>query len=216
MPHPLRRVLSATLKFAAPLLTLIPSLARAAGGEGGHGAAGGHHTPHVTNWFNFGAEWAYAPALGWLFVTFFVFCGIVVYFVRKPLANFLESRSESVRKALAEAQQARSEAESKARDYETRLSRLDDEIAALRKEFVERGEAEEARLAEVGAQTAERIAKDAEDTIPAETERAQVMLGAEAARLAVALAEKKIISAASTADDARLHSAFLADLSAEA
>lgn len=196
-----------------PTLVAVSTLgtdAMAAGG-GGHG---GGHTPHVENWWKLGAEWAHAPALGWMFVTFFTFCGILDYFVRQPLSNFLETRSEGVRKALAEAQEARAEAESKARDYETRLARLDDEVDALRKEFEDRGKAEAARLEEVGEQTAARIAKDAEDTIAAETERAQLALSAEAARLAVSLAEKKITSAASEADDARLQTAFLNDLGA--
>ncbi len=200
--------LTTLLATLAPLTLATGALAK---GGGGHGGA---HAPHVANWFNLGAEWAHAPALGWMFVTFFTFCGIVVYFVRKPLGNFLETRSEGVRKALAEAQEARAEAEAKARDYETRLARLDDEVAALRKEFVDRGNAEAARLEEVGEQTAARIAKDAEDTIAAETERAQLALSTEAARLAVSLAEQKITSAASAQDDARLQASFLADLGA--
>lgn len=211
----LRPTLGWMASAAAVLPLLASTTAFAKGGEaaGGHGGA---HVPHVANWWHFGAEWAHAPALGWMFVTFLTFCGIVIYFVRTPLSDFLQTRSDAVRNALAEAQEARADAEAKARDYETRLARLDDEVASLRQEFTDRGAAEAKRLEEVGEQTAIRIARDAEETIAAESERAQIALASEAARLAISLAEKKITVAASAADDARLHTAFLSDLSSSA
>lgn len=185
---------------------LAPELALAAEG-------GGHHAPHVANWWGaLSDENADAPALGWLMVTFAMFCAIVYASVRRPLGTYLANRSDEVKKALEEAKQARAEAEAKAREYEERLANLDNEIEALKQDFRSRGEAEMRRLEQAGKHAAERIAKDAEDTIAAEFDRAQHALKQEAAKLALELAEDTVRGVIKTDDHQRLEQAFLADV----
>lgn len=189
------------------VLCALPVLGKE-GGEGDHG-----HEAHVANWFNpLGEENRHAPALAWVMFTFAVFAAIVVRFGKKPLKSYVEQRHDVVKGAIEEAKKAKEEAEAKKREYEQRLAALDDEIAALKKEFEERGRAEMARLEEAGKRSAERIRKDAEETIAAETERAQQALKAEAAKLALELAEARIRQAVTDADEKRLRDQFLAEL----
>lgn len=194
-----------TLLFT--LVTLLPVSALAAGGEGGH------HAPHVENWWGALSETnAEAPALGWMIVTFLTFVAIVWASIRRPLGSYIATRSDEVRNALEEAKQARAEAEAKAREYEERLANLDSEIEALKQDFRSRGDAEVRRLEQAGKSAAERIVKDAEDTIAAEMDRAQHALKQEAAKLSLEMAEETLRGVIQPQDHQRLEKAFLADV----
>lgn len=204
-----RRNASALSLITLALTALLPSLALAAGGGGGHG-----HHPEIVNWWGALSEKnADAPALGWMMVTFAIFCAIVYFAVRRPLATYVANRSDEVKRAIEEAKLAREEAEAKAREYEERLANLDKEIEALKQDFRSRGEAEVRRLEEAGQHAAQRIAKDAEDTISAEFDRARHALKQEAARLALELAEETVRGVIKTDDHQRLEKAFLVDVS---
>lgn len=199
--------------IALPLLVAISTVLFGADVLAAGGAEHGHE-PHVANWFGLGRQHQEAPALGWMMVTFAVFVAILVGWVRKPLGNYLEARSGEVRRALMEAQQAKAEAEARAAESEERLRKLDAEVAALTAEFRAQGEAELVRLEAAARATAERIAKDAEDTLAAESERAREALKAEAAKLALELAEARIRGAIADGDHQRLTQSFIQDLSA--
>jgi F-type H+-transporting ATPase subunit b len=190
----------------------LPALAEEAE-HGGHGAGhGAEHMPHVANWWGLGGEWAHAPALGFLSITFLVFVGLLYAALKKPLGGYIEQRSNEVKNALEEAQKAKREAEAKAREYEERLSKLDGELDQLKSDFKTRGEAEMKRLEAAGKAAAERILKDAEDTIAAEFEKAQTALKLEASRLALDLAEDQIRGRIAAADHMRLEQGFIADV----
>jgi F-type H+-transporting ATPase subunit b len=189
------------------LATALLALPAAAAG-GGHG-----HEPHVQNWWDMlGAQNAQAPAIGWLSITFFIFCYIIYRGVKRPLTGYLEARSDEVKNALAEARAAREHAVARAREYEDRLAHLDGEIEALKAEFRTQGEAEVRRLEQAGKMASQRIQKDAEDTIGAELERAQQALKAEAAKIALDLAETNIKKGLVPGDLSRLEKSFLEDL----
>lgn len=185
---------------------LAPASALAASG-------GDHHEPHVANWWGALSEQnAEAPALGWMTVTFLIFVAIVAASVRRPLGGYLAARSDEVKKALEEAKQARADAEARAREYEERLANLDSEIEALKQDFRSRGDAEMRRLEQAGKAAADRVVKDAEDTIAAEYDRAQHALKQEAARLSLEMAEETLRGVIGSEDHQRLEKAFLADV----
>lgn len=200
---------ASTVTVANVLVALLTSSpAHAAGG-----GEGGHHEPHVANWFSVAPEVnAEAPALGWMMFTFAVFVFIVYRAVARPFANFLEARHLTVKSAIEEARKAKDEAEKKQREYEEKLARLDDEVAKLKGEFEARGRAEIERLEAAGKAASARILKDAESTISAELKQAEVTLKAEASRLALELAEEQIKAALSDADESRLRKDFLQGL----
>ena len=182
--------------------------AMAAGGA----EAGDHGAPHVQNWWGLGSEWAHAPALGFLMITFVVFVGLLYAAMKKPLGGYIEQRSNDVRNALEEAQKAKAAAEAKAAEYEERLSQLDGEFDKLKSDFRTRGDAEVRRLEAAGQAAAARILKDAEDTISAEFDKAQTALKLEASRLALTVAEEMIRSNIANDDHARLEQGFIADV----
>lgn len=191
---------------------LVPALALAEEGHGGeHG--GDHHAPHIANWLNpIGETNKHAPAFVWVLFTFSVFAFLLYRFAGPQMRTYLQTRHDDIKRAIEEARVAKEEAEAKKREYEDRLRALDEEVAALKKDFEDRGKAELSRLEEAGKRAAERIKKDAEDTIAAEMERAQEGLKAEAAKLALELAEQTIKKAITDQDEKRLRESFLSQL----
>lgn len=182
--------------------------------SGGHGGSAGHHEPHVANWWHMGEAYAETPALGWLAITFLIFVAGIVYFVRRPLSSHLQTRADTVERAIAEATKAKEDAERRAREAEAKLAALDGEVRRMKADFTVQGKAEADRIEKTAADMAIKIAKDAEDTIGAETERARELLRAEASRLALQLAEERIKGMLSAADDDRLKKSLISDLSA--
>jgi F-type H+-transporting ATPase subunit b len=179
-----------------------------------HGGHVAHHEPHIANWWGIGEAYAETPALGWLTLTFLIFAGGIVYFVRKPLSQHLVTRADIVERAIAEATRAKEDAERRAREAEARLAALDDEVRRMKSDFEVQGRAEAERIEKAAVEMSAKIARDAEETIGAESERARESLRAEASRLALQLAEERIKGLLSAADDDRLKRSLISDLSA--
>jgi F-type H+-transporting ATPase subunit b len=198
--------------FIVGVSLVSSSLLAAESGAGAHDA----HEAHVANWWGLGAEHAHEPALGLVTMTFLIFTSALLWILRPRIRRLLEDRSYSVAKAIEEAQRARAAAEDRAREVENKLASLAGEMRTLRADFEVQGKVEMQRLEKVAHETAARIAKDAEDTIGAESERARQVLRAEAAKLALALAEERIRHALTGDDDARLQKALVAGLGAGA
>ena len=206
---PLRRTSSWSFVMAvqAPFW-LASNLALAAG----HGAAAEHEEPHVANWWGIGEKYAEMPALGWLSLTFLVFVALLLKFGRQPLKVYLETRADVVEKAMAEAARARDDAERRARAAESKLAALDSEVRNMKADFEVQGKAEAVRIEQLGADMSKKIAKDAEDTIAAEVQRARELLRAEASKLALQIAEQRIKALLSDDDEARLKKSLINDL----
>jgi len=187
-----------------------------ASGDAGHGA------PHVANWFSLPIinidlnESIKAPALFWLFVSFAIYVGIIVFVMYKKMPGFLAHRSELIRHAIEEATQAKTEAEQNARLYEERMSKLDDEINQLRTDFATQGQSELERVEKSAETAAAKMQKDTEATIEAELHKAISELQTETAKLAYTLATGKLEQSLTAADQSRLEDAFLEDLNHQA
>lgn len=67
-------------------------------------------------------------------INFVLLFGVLVYFLAKPLKNFLAKRTSDIRAALDEARAAREEAERKFAETQARLAALEDEAARLKSE----------------------------------------------------------------------------------
>lgn len=202
-------VVDTRLAVVGALLTLSTSAFAASGGGGGH-----HDAPHVANWWGMGAEYAETPALGYLAITFAVFVGLLVYFGAKPLKEHLETRADTVEKAIAEATKAKEAALARAREAEAKLAALDGEVKKMKADFEAQGKAEAERIEAAAAEMAKKIAKDTEDMVTAEMDRAREALRAEAAKLALQIAEDRIKKMLTPADDARLRGGLVKDLQA--
>ncbi|WP_025323643.1 ATP synthase F0 subunit B [Deferrisoma camini] len=148
---------------------LLPAVAFASGGEGGGNP-----------WF----------ALGMKFVNFGILVGILYFALRKTVPQALQDRRENIRRALEESRKALEAAQAKLREYKDRVAHLEDEIARLRADFEAEGKRQQERILAEADKAAESIRRQAEASAQSEVKRARDQLRAEAAQLAVSLAEE--------------------------
>ena len=121
-------------------------------------------------------------------VIFFAIAGLM----RKMLPGYFNGRTATIQKGIEEARKMSEDARRRLAEVEGRLSRLDTEIAGMRKEADENAKAEEQRLLAAGEEERRRIVASAEQEIEMAANAARRELKAYVADLAVQLAEKKI------------------------
>lgn len=159
--------------FAALIfIVLFSTLAFASGGEGGHGGS-------VMPWV-------------WKVVNFAILFFVLAKFGGKPIKDFLAKRTELLEKRLMEARQARELAEKALAEVRERLKNKDSEIEGIVAAARQSGEKEREALISEGRRMSEKAVEQAKANIDYELKRAREALKAEAAELAMELAEKKI------------------------
>jgi F-type H+-transporting ATPase subunit b len=134
-------------------------------------------------------EDAYWLSMG---VNFAIIAGGVLWFSKKSLPGLFRSRTASIQKAMADARQASDEAKRRLTDIESRLGRLDAEIAAMRQQAERDTAEEEARIKAATEEDIRKLAESAEQEILAAGKAARRELTRYAADLAVSLAQKQI------------------------
>jgi len=148
-----------------------------------------------------------------MILNFAVIAGIVGWAARKYLPGMFRDRTAAIQKAMQEAQKASEEARRRLADIESRLMKLDAEIATMRDAAEKEGAAEEARIKAAAEEDARKIVASAEQEIAAAAKAARRQLTAYAADLAVGLAQKQIRVDAAT--DQSLVRSFSGRLGAE-
>jgi len=140
----------------------------------------------------------------WTIVTFLVLLALLAKFAWKPLLQALESREETIRKSLDDAQQARQELERLNQESAQMIAkaRLEaDAIVARSRTDAERLKEDMRQEARVESAT---IVKNAERQIQLETGRAIEQIRHEAVDLSIAIASKVIGRNLSKDDNERL------------
>jgi F-type H+-transporting ATPase subunit b len=142
----------------------------------------------------------------WLSIVlnFAVIAAVLVWAGFKYLPGIFRDRSTAIQKAMQEAQMASEDARRRLADIESRLMKLDVEIAMMRDSAEKEGAAEEARIQAAAEEDARKIVASAEREILAAAKAARRQLTAYAADLAVSLARKQIRVDAAT-DQALVH-----------
>ena len=128
----------------------------------------------------------------WAWANFFILAGALGYLVAKKGGPWFVSRSQAIRKGIAEAEEIRTDAEARAAEVDRRLAGLHTEIEALRDHARGEQAAEAERLRQQNAADLARIQAHAEREIEAAGKTARMELKRYAAQLAVDLAEQKI------------------------
>ena len=118
----IRRQLIAQFALVAAL-TLLSGAALAAGG----GPAGPVYFSDI-NWWNWDAN---KLPLGWFIVDFVIFVGLIVHFVKKPMAASFEKRHNEVKKTIEENEKAHTEARQAHDEFQSKLANVDAEGNAL-------------------------------------------------------------------------------------
>ncbi len=149
----------------------------------------------------------------WTILTFLVLLALLARFAWRPLLQALDTRQETIRKALDAAQKAKAELERLNQQSEDLIRQARVEAAAI--VSASRADAEQLRqeLRQKARGEAEGILKNAERQIQLETARALQQIRHEAADLSVAIASKLIQRNLSKEDNENLIDEALRQLS---
>jgi len=155
----------------------VVSFVFASGGGGGEEAA--EHTPLWKEYM-------------WKIFNFVLLIVVLFKFAKKPLANFLQKRTELIEKTLNEAKEAKEAALKALHEVEGRLKTKDAEIAAILAAAKKSGEQERDRIIAESSRLKDKIVEQAKTNIDFELKHAKEVIKAEAVELAMELAEKKL------------------------
>ena len=147
-------------------------------------------------------------------LNFAVLVGLLVYFLRRPLANYLVDRSQQIRHALVEAKATREQATVDLGRIEQRLSELPAELAALKARGAEEVKAEQARIKATAAAERERVLEQTRREIDQRYRLARRALLQETADQAAAIARRRLEQDITPADQTRLIDRYLSQVRA--
>ncbi len=142
-------------------------------------------------------------------VNFVLFLGVIFYFARRPIKDFLANRRLGISRELEESQRIKDEAEAKSLDLQNRLRSFDREVQDMLDRVATECDAEKTRALEGAEEAATGILKTSERTIREETEKARHELRQEAVDSAVTLAEQVLIKTVTDEDQRRLMGGYM-------
>ena len=131
-------------------------------------------------------------------VNFAVLALLVGWFLVKTLPKTFRTRNEAIQKHLVEARAASQEASTRLSGVEARLSKLDEQIAALRAQAEKDSALDEQRIKASVEEEKQKILTAAEQEISAATANARRQIQQYAADLAIDHAAKKLVVSAET------------------
>lgn len=167
-----KKLLFFIILTGAQLLIILPNLlyAMEEGGKKG------------TDWMG----WA------WKILNFAVLIFILVKFFGKPMREYFKKRTEIIEQSLKEAREAKELAQKALREVQEKLTLKDQEIERIISSAKQTGESEKDNLIKQGMEMSEKIKEQAKLNIEVELKNAKAALRADAAELAIRLAEKKL------------------------
>jgi F-type H+-transporting ATPase subunit b len=152
------------------------------------------------------------PFVVWKWVNFAILIGGLGYLGSKVLGAAFRSRSEEIRKGIAEARKIKEDAERRAAEIDARVSRLGAEIEEFRAHAAKEMQAEGERIRGETAAAIARLERQAEMEIESAGKTARRELREYAADLALNLAEQRIRAGLDAATEGKLIDKFVADL----
>lgn len=163
-----------------------------ASSEGGHGDSGGK-----------------VKDLIWRTMNFVVLAGVLIFLLRKPLAQALESRRQGIRDQLDDLERQKQDAEKRLAEYREKLSVLGKEVDKIVAEYIREGEIAKRKIIEEAQVAAEKLQEQAKKNIEHEFQKAKQLLKAEMAGQAVAMAEELIKKHINKEDQERILDEYL-------
>jgi F-type H+-transporting ATPase subunit b len=146
--------------------------------------------------------------IGWKWLNFGILVLVLGYLISKSAPAFFRSRSEAIQRDLEEAGRLRQEAEARVARIEVRMSSLDREIQDVRQEAQSVMAKERDRMVKDADQQMTRMRAQAEQDIESLSNHATQQIRAEAAELAVQLAEQRIQSKMTNQQESELVDRF--------
>lgn len=145
-------------------------------------------------------------------LNFAVFAFLIVRFAKKPLAEALVKRKETILRDIDEATKLKAEADARLADYQAKLRKIEDEVERVRREFREQGERDRARIVKEAEERRVALRKDAEFLLEQELKQMHLDVTRETVDRAVALASELLAKKLTAADHDRFGESFLAEL----
>jgi F-type H+-transporting ATPase subunit b len=152
------------------------------------------------------------PIIARLF-NFAILAGVLVYFLKAPIAAYLASRRTQITQDLVMAAEMRATATKALAQIEAKLKALPAELDALRRQGVEDVAAERERIARAAAAERERLLEHTRREIQMQLRIARRQLVEHAAELAVDVARSRIVATITPDDQLRLVDRYAAQLS---
>jgi len=147
--------------------------------------------------------------LAWRAVNFACLVAILIYFLKKPVANALSGRRMSIMKQFEELNERRAEVEATYKKYEDKLGQIDQEVQSILAAAKEQAEAEKERIISEATRAAEDLKRKAEIAVQFELAQAKTRLKSEVAEQAAAVAEELIRKNLNEADQTKLVEDYL-------
>lgn len=192
------------LAVALSALLFGPASSRARAEEPQHAAAGQQHES---------GEHAESPlTMVWQWGNFFILFGGLGWLLRKPLREFLETRSQAIREGLESGRRARESSQKQLSEIESRLSGLDEDIRSLKAQALKEAEEERTRILEGAKLEAQKILELAHREIEGLKKSARLELKAHIAELAVKIAEERLQKSVGSEENKRLVLRYLDSL----
>lgn len=163
-----------------------------------------------------GGEEGGSSSLLFSVLNFVLILGVIFYFARKPVAEYLEQRRQGIQRSLEDSAKLLSDAEAKLQDWNDRAGRLDAELSEIRATSRRIAEEEREEILAHARANAERIQNDARVAVDQELLRARRVLAEEAGELAIDLAAKLLADQVTDDDQQRLFDEFLSSVEAGA
>jgi len=178
----------------------------------------------------FQAAWAIAEEAGgegeevmtftgdWLprLVNFAIIAAVVIYFMRKPVRDFFKNRTVMIAKAMQESKDTRDRAIAALTEMERKIKDLESETKRMIAEAQTRGEKDRQALVEEGKKVAQDVHDQVKLGIEIEVQKAKTALTAEAALLALDLAEGRIKDKIADKDQERIVKEYISKVGGNA
>jgi F-type H+-transporting ATPase subunit b len=145
----------------------------------------------------------------WAVANFAILVGILYYFGRKPVGEYLAGRQSQIRKDLVDAAALKATATADLEEIERRMQALPGELESLRRRGQEEIVAEERRIAAAADAERARLLEQARREIDLQVRLARRELVEHAAELSVKLATERIERDITPADQDRLVDTYL-------
>ena len=146
----------------------------------------------------------------WL--NFVIVFGGVAYLIAKHGGAFFRGNAKEIAANIVEATAAKAEADRELREVETKIARLDPDVAEMREEARRNWAAESERLRSSGLAEIEKINQAAHEELAASERAAQQQVREIAASMAVERAAALVSSMMNTEIRARMFQSFLSEL----
>ncbi len=128
----------------------------------------------------------------WKIINFAILVIILVKFLGKPMREYFRKRTEIIQKSLDEAREAKELAQKALSEVQEKIKLKDEEIEKIIEAARASGVADRDELIKKGEEMSQKIKEQAKSNIDMELKNAKAKLRAEAAELAIKLAEKRL------------------------